>query len=43
MNSRFEVSSATGVDLQLNIAGPGARSYAFVIDRHIRLLLALAW
>lgn len=43
MNSRFEVSSATGVDLQLNIAGPGARSYAFVIDWHIRLLLALAW
>lgn len=43
MNDTFDVSSATGVDIQLNIAGPGARSYAFVIDWHIRLLLAMAW
>jgi len=28
---------------QRPIAGPGARSYAFVIDWHIRLLLALVW
>jgi uncharacterized RDD family membrane protein YckC len=27
----------------MEIAGVGARSYAFVIDWHIRLLLALAW
>ena len=27
----------------LRIAGPGARAYAFIIDWHIRLLLALAW
>ncbi len=33
----------TGVELTLDVAGPGARSYAFVIDWHIRLLLALAW
>ena len=33
----------TGVDLTLNIAGPGNRSYAFVIDWHIRLLLSGAW
>jgi len=32
-----------GADLQHRIAGPGARSYAFVIDWHIRLLLALTW
>ena len=43
MNNSLEISSATGVDLQLNIAGAGARSYAFVIDWHIRVLLALAW
>ena len=43
MSKQFESSSATGVNLQLNIAGPGARSYAFVVDWHIRLLLALAW
>lgn len=43
MNNRINIASATGVDLQLNIAGAGARSYAFVIDWHIRVLLALAW
>src|SRR5579871_2632596 len=30
-------------DLTLPIAGPGTRAYAFVIDWHIRLLIALAW
>lgn len=43
MNNSIKISSATGVDLQMNIAGAGARSYAFVIDWHIRVLLALAW
>ena len=33
----------TGVDLQLRIASLGGRSYAFVIDWHIRTLAALAW
>jgi uncharacterized RDD family membrane protein YckC len=37
------VQSATGVDLTLRLAGPGNRSYAFVIDWHIRLLIAGAW
>jgi uncharacterized RDD family membrane protein YckC len=36
-------ASATGVDVSLAIAGPGSRSYAFVIDWHIRFLVALAW
>jgi len=27
----------------LALAGPGGRSYAFIIDWHIRLLLALVW
>jgi uncharacterized RDD family membrane protein YckC len=42
-DDRITVRSVTGVDLSLNIAGPGTRSYAFVIDWHIRLLLAGAW
>ncbi|MFK7977282.1 MAG: RDD family protein [Halioglobus sp.] len=43
MQSQFDIATATGVDVHLNIAGAGARSYAFVIDWHIRLLFALAW
>jgi uncharacterized RDD family membrane protein YckC len=42
-DERIFVHSATGVDLTLSIAGPGSRSYAFVIDWHIRLLLGGAW
>lgn len=37
------LQSITGVDVELRIAGAGSRSYAFVIDWHIRLVLALAW
>src|SRR5690242_12256985 len=37
------VDSATGVEVSLPVAGPGARSYAFVIDWHIRLVVAIAW
>ena len=43
MEDRLTIPSVTGTDLELEIAGPGGRSYAFVIDWHIRLLLALAW
>jgi uncharacterized RDD family membrane protein YckC len=43
MDEQISVHSVTGVDLTLNIAGPGNRSYAFVIDWHLRLLLACAW
>ena len=39
---RITLQSVTGVDVELTIAGPGSRSYAFVIDWHIRLILALA-
>lgn len=42
-DDQITVSSVTGVDLTLSIAGPGTRSYAFVVDWHIRLLLACAW
>lgn len=37
------LQSVTGVDVELRIAGAGSRSYAFVIDWHIRLVVALAW
>jgi uncharacterized RDD family membrane protein YckC len=37
------LQSITGVDVELRIAGAGSRSYAFVIDWHIRVVLALAW
>ncbi|MDX1563029.1 MAG: RDD family protein [Gammaproteobacteria bacterium] len=43
MQDVLSIQSVTGVDLNLRIAGPGARSYAFVIDWHIRLLAALIW
>ena len=41
--AQIEVASITGIDLTLPVAGLGARSYAFVIDWHIRLVGALAW
>ncbi|HET9861904.1 MAG TPA: stage II sporulation protein M [Steroidobacteraceae bacterium] len=37
------VPSATGVDAQVVLAGPGARTIAFLIDFLIRAGLALAW
>jgi uncharacterized membrane protein SpoIIM required for sporulation/uncharacterized RDD family membrane protein YckC len=37
------VESATGVEVHIRVAGPGARSLAFVIDWHIRLILAASW
>jgi uncharacterized RDD family membrane protein YckC len=43
MDDQLTVQSVTGVDLTFTIAGPGSRSYAFIIDWHIRLLIAAAW
>jgi uncharacterized RDD family membrane protein YckC len=37
------VDSVTGVDVALPVAGPGARSFAFVIDWAIRTILSIAW
>ncbi len=37
------VESVTGIDVSLAVAGPGARSYAFLIDWNIRVIIALAW
>jgi len=43
MESILRIPSVTGVDVELTIAGPGGRGYAFVIDWHIRFLAAAAW
>lgn len=43
VNDLIYVNSADAMTSALEIAGVGARSYAFVIDWHIRLLLALVW
>ncbi|HLQ09013.1 MAG TPA: RDD family protein [Steroidobacteraceae bacterium] len=37
------VDSVTGIDVSLPVAGPGARAYAFLVDWHIRVVLALGW
>jgi uncharacterized RDD family membrane protein YckC len=37
------IDSATGVDVHLRVAGPGARAAAFVLDWVIRLILAMSW
>ncbi len=42
-DERITVQSVTGVDLTLTLAGPGTRSYAFIIDWHIRVLAAGVW
>jgi len=39
----LSIDSADALHYSLDIAGVGARSYAFVIDWHIRLLFALIW
>jgi uncharacterized RDD family membrane protein YckC len=40
---QITLQTVTGVDVELTVAGPGSRSYAFIVDWHIRLLLALQW
>ena len=39
----LQLTSTDATELSLPIAGTGSRSYAFLIDWHIRLILALAW
>ena len=39
----LHVASVTGVDLELRIVGLGGRSYAFILDWHIRIAGAIAW
>jgi uncharacterized RDD family membrane protein YckC len=42
-DGQLPVRSADGVEVSLTIAGVGGRSFAFVIDWHLRLALALVW
>lgn len=39
----LHVASITGVDMDLRIVGLGGRSYAFILDWHIRIAAAIAW
>jgi uncharacterized RDD family membrane protein YckC len=39
----LRIVGLTGVDIELAIAGPGSRSYAFLIDWQLRVLIALGW
>jgi uncharacterized membrane protein SpoIIM required for sporulation len=39
----LSIESATGVDVRLPIAGPGARAFAFMLDWIIRAALSGAW
>lgn len=41
--SVLTVDSVTGVEVELPVAGPGVRAFAFVIDWHIRAILAVTW
>lgn len=41
--AELSVDSATGVAVRLELVGPGGRCVAFLIDWHIRVMLALCW
>ena len=43
MDETIRVTSAGGVELDYEVAGLGGRSFAFIIDFHIRIILALIW
>ena len=43
IQDQLELTSTDATAVSVPIAGTGSRSYAFIIDWHIRLVLALAW
>ena len=43
MSEQITITSAGGVEVKLDLVALGGRSFAFVLDWHIRLLFALAW
>ncbi len=43
MEEKISVTSAGGVELDYEIAGLGGRSFAYIIDWHIKTLLGLTW
>ncbi|MGE0383209.1 MAG: RDD family protein [Gammaproteobacteria bacterium] len=40
---QLRIDTGQGIDIVVDIAGVGARSFAFIVDWHIRVLLAAAW
>jgi uncharacterized RDD family membrane protein YckC len=40
---QLRIAGLTGVEITLDLAGAGSRSFAFIIDWHIRFLAALVW
>ena len=43
MEQQLNIQTADAMQLQLPIAGVGGRSYAFIIDWHIRFLFLILW
>jgi len=43
MDDQITIQSADATALSIAIAGPGSRSYAFLLDWHIRFVVAAAW
>ena len=42
-SDEISLNSATGVELNLALAGAGSRAYAYTIDWHIRVVVVLVW
>jgi uncharacterized RDD family membrane protein YckC len=43
MSSELKIHTADATELTMEVAGLGSRSYAFIIDWHIRFLFAIVW
>ncbi|MGR8922083.1 MAG: hypothetical protein ACU85V_20895, partial [Gammaproteobacteria bacterium] len=43
MDSHLEITAGTGADVRHPLAGIGSRSYAYVLDWHVRVLVVLCW
>jgi len=43
MTDTLRLTTADGMDIRLQVAGVGSRSYAFIADWHLRILFVLAW
>lgn len=43
MQDQLKIHTADGMELSFDIAGVGSRSWAFIIDLHLRMLLVLGW
>lgn len=43
MSEQITITSAGGIEVKLDLVAVGGRSYAFILDWHVRVLFALAW